>query len=357
MHALAKFRQYLVGSKFTVKINHNSLRYLLEQKELNERQQKWVSKVHAYNFDIEYVKGKNNIVVDALSRAISEISVDWRSQLLVEYSKNAHACQILDDILQDDRYKVMNYVIYYKNRIHLVPESKLKRDIMHTLHDAPSVGHPGFFKTYKQIRERFSWKGLKDNVLQHVRECQTCQQNKSVWGFPTGLLQPLPILAQRWESISMDFITGLPRVQGRYCIFVMVDRLTKFTHFFAIAADWSASQVAELFFREVFRLHGLPRTIVSDRDSRSLSTFWQEIFRLTGTELTPTTSYHPQTDGQTEIVNKWVERYLTNYIASQQRAWVKWLYLGEYCYNSTYHMSIRMTPFRALYGYEPLSLI
>ena len=97
----------------------------------------------------------------------------------MEYSKNAHACQILDGILQDERYKVLNDIIYYKDRINLVPNSKLKKDIMHTIHDVPTTGHLGFLKTHRQIRERFSWKGLKDDVLQHIRECQTCQQNKS----------------------------------------------------------------------------------------------------------------------------------------------------------------------------------
>jgi hypothetical protein len=135
----------------------------------------------------------------------------------------------------------------------------------------------------------------------------------------------------------------------------VVDRLTKFAHFFAIPSDYSAAQVAELFFREIFRLHGLPKTIVSDRDSRFMGGFWQELFRLVGTELTPSTSYHPQTDGQTEIMNKWVEGYLRNYVSGQQRAWVKWLHLGEYCYNTTHHMSIGMTPFRALYGYEAMT--
>jgi hypothetical protein len=114
---------------------------------------------------------------------------------------------------------------------------------------------------------------------------------------PAGLLQPLPIPEQKWESISMDFITGLPRVQGRDCIFVVVDRLTKFAHFFAIPTNYKAIQVAELLFREVFRLHSLPRQIVSDRDGRFINAFWQELFRLTGTELATSTSYHPQTDG------------------------------------------------------------
>jgi hypothetical protein len=111
------------------------------------------------------------------------------------------------------------------------------------------------------------------------------------------------------------------------------------------------------FSRRFFRLHGLPKTIVSDRDSRLMSTFWQELFRLVATALTPSTSYHPKTDGKIEIVNKWVEGYLRNYVAKQQKAWVRWLQLGEYCYNTTQHISIGMSPFRALYSYDPLSFV
>jgi hypothetical protein len=155
----------------------------------------------------------------------------------------------------------------------------------------------------------------------------------------------------------MDFITGLSKTQGRDCIYVVVDRLTKFSHFFSISSEYKATQVADLFFREIFRLHGLPKNIVSDRDNRFLSAFWQELFRLAGTELTPSTSYHPQTDGQTEIVNKWLEGYLRNYVTGQQKAWVKWLHLGEHCYNTTYHMSIGMSPFRELYGYDAPSFV
>jgi hypothetical protein len=325
MHALAKFRQYLVGARFVVKSDHNSLKYLLEQKDLNERQQKWVSKIQAYEFDIEFIKGKNNTVADALSKrpsifAMSGMSVNWKEHLIVEYAKDQFACKLLDGQIQDDNFRVINDLIYYKGRIFLVPGSALKAKIMHACHNSPIVGHQGISKTYRQVRERFAWKGLKEDVMKHVKECTTCQENKDEHTHPTGLLQPLPIPEHKWESISMDFITGLPRAQGKDCIFVVVDRLMKFAHFFPIATDFSVAQVAELFFREVFRLHGLPKTIISDRDSRFMSTFWQELFRLVGTALTHSTSYHPQTDGQTEIVNKWVEGYLRNYVAGQQKA-------------------------------------
>jgi hypothetical protein len=133
--------------------------------------------------------------------------------------------------------------------------------------------------------------------MRHVSGCVTCQQNKSEHALPAGLLQPLPIPEQKWERIYMEFITGLPKVQGKDCIYVVVDRLTKFSHFYAIPTEYNVVQVANIFFREVFRLHGLPKNIISDRDSRFIGTFWRELFQLVWTELTPSTIYHPQIDG------------------------------------------------------------
>jgi len=123
------------------------------------------------------------------------------------------------------------------------------------------------------MRERFAWKGLKEDVIKNVKECTTCQENKDEHMHPARLLEPLPIPEHKWESISMDFITGFPRAQGKDCIFMVVDRLMKFAHFFSIAIDFSVTQVAKLFFREVFRLHDLPKTIISDKDSRFMSRY------------------------------------------------------------------------------------
>jgi hypothetical protein len=180
MNALAQFRQYLVGGKLMVKTNHNSLRHFMGQKDLNERKQKWVSKLKPYDFDIEYIKGKKNAVVDALSRrlemcSLTKISADWKSHLLVEYSKKKFACEVMDHSTQDDKYKVVDDIIYYKYHIYLVPESTLKEKIMEAMHNTPLVGYLRFFKTYTQFSKRFTWKGLKDDVLKHVRECAACQ--------------------------------------------------------------------------------------------------------------------------------------------------------------------------------------
>jgi hypothetical protein len=120
-----------------------------------------------------------------------------------------------------------------------VPDSGLKKKILTTVHHSLLAVHQGFFKTYRQIKERFSWKGLKQHIMRHVSECVTCQQNKSEHALPAGLIQPLPIPEKKWESISMDFITGLPKVQGKECIYVVVDRLTKFAHFYAIPTKYN----------------------------------------------------------------------------------------------------------------------
>jgi hypothetical protein len=123
-----------------------------------------------------------------------DICTDWKAHLLVKYSKNKFACEVMDGQVIDDRYQVLDDMIFYKSWIYLVPECTLKGKILKVCHDSPTTGHQGYFKTYRKIRERFSWKGLKDDVLKHIRECTTCQQNKSEQAHPAGLLQPLPIL-------------------------------------------------------------------------------------------------------------------------------------------------------------------
>lgn len=144
------------------------------------------------------MEGKNNVVADALSRrpeinALSAVTNDWKSLLLVEYCKDSFACDLLDGNIQDDKYKAVNDVIYYKDMIYLIPGSKLKEKILQSVHDIPLVGHLGYFKTYRQLRETFTWKGLKNDVLRYVKECTTCKQNKAEHTYPAGLLQPLPI--------------------------------------------------------------------------------------------------------------------------------------------------------------------
>lgn len=186
-----------------------------------------------------------------------------------------------------------------------------------------------------------------------VSECDTCQRNHHETILPPGLLQPNAIPDSAWMDISMDFVEGLPKSNGMSVILVVVDRFTKYGHFLPLAHPYSASTVAQEFIQGIFKLHGLPRSIISDRDPVFLSNFWEAFFKAQGTKLNKSTAYHPQSDGQTESLNKVLEQYLRCVIGDKPTSWLTALPWAEWWYNTTYHSAIQMTPFEALYGHPP----
>ncbi|CAJ2679805.1 unnamed protein product [Trifolium pratense] len=214
-----------------------------------------------------------------------------------------------------------------------------------------------FEEVYKKIAGLVFWEGMRKNIKAYVESCEVCQRNKYQTLSPGGLLQPLPIPTQLWSDISMDFIGGLPKVQGVDTIMVVVDRLTKYAHFLPVKHPYTAKDIAELFIKEIVRLHGFPSSIVSDRDRVFLSSFWTELFKQAGTKLKYSSAYHPQSDGQTEVVNRCLETYLRCLTGRQPKMWPKWLAWAEYWYNTNYHASIKSTPFEALYGRSPPILV
>lgn len=186
-----------------------------------------------------------------------------------------------------------------------------------------------------------------------VSECDMCQRVKCENVQPPGLLQPLPIPKSPWQDIAMDFIEGLPSSGIKNASLVVVDRLMKYGHFLALRHPYSTQDVATLFMKEIYRLHGLPSTTVSDRDSIFTSHFWQDMVKSMGTKLTMSTSYHPQTDGQTERLNRCLESYLRAMVFTNPKQWLQWLPLAEWWYNTNHRNSLNTTPFQALYGYAP----
>ncbi|WMV15043.1 hypothetical protein MTR67_008428 [Solanum verrucosum] len=160
-----------------------------------------------------------------------------------------------------------------------------------------------------RIRKDFYWPTMKTTIKDYVAACSVCQRNKAVNLTPEGLLQPLQLPNQIWSDISMDFIDGLPKSGGKTMLFVVVDRFSKYAHFIPLAHPYNASSVARIFFENIVRLHGIPESIVSDRDAIFTSSFWKELFRLCGTKLHFSSAYHPQSDGQTEVVNRMIEMY------------------------------------------------
>jgi hypothetical protein len=288
LHALKKWRPYLIGRNFKVKIDHDSLKYFLEQRLSLEEQQKWVTKILGYDFEIIYKKGKKNVVADALSRkdedveaflcAISIIQPDWIIEARDEWKNDENMWTLIQRLQQDssasDTFTWKNDSLWYKDHLYLCKNSQLKQKVLLELHTSPVGGHSGFLKTYHRVKKEFFWDGLKTDVQRFVVECLVFQQNKVETIKTLGLLQPLAIPSQCWEEVSMDFITGLPKSEGKSVIMVIVDRLTKYTHFCALSHPFKSSTVSTAFMETVQKLHGSPKIIVSDRDPIFTGHFW-----------------------------------------------------------------------------------
>ena len=194
---------------------------------------------------------------------------------------------------------------------------------------------------------------MRETIKRYIKNCDTCQRSKAVRHAPYGLLQPNEVPDQPWRSIAMDFITDLPNSNGYDTILVVIDRLTKMSHFIPCRKELDAQQFATLFMQHIVRLHGIPRDIIADRGSLITSELWKETRKNLGIERRLSTAFHPQTDGQTERTNAILEQYLRSYINYQQDNWSALLAIAEFAYNNGYQGAIKTTPFYANYGRNP----
>nr|GEV51752.1 hypothetical protein [Tanacetum cinerariifolium] len=207
-------------------------------------------------------------------------------------------------------YSWSNGQLLRKGKLVISSDEALRKELIGHFHNGPTGGHSGMQATTKRMGALMYWKKMRNQIKQHIRQCDTCQRYKPELVLYPGLLQPLPIPTSVWAEISMDFIDGLPMTKGRTVIMIIVDRLSKYSHFVPLTHPYTAIQVAQSFLDTIYRLHELPKIIVSDRDAVFMSRFWKELFSLLQVQLHTSTTYHPQTNGQTEVVNKSLECYL-----------------------------------------------
>ena len=215
------------------------------------------------------------------------LNTEERNRLM---QKEGSECRInSDDILQ------------FEDRLWIPQDEALRREILQEVRNSKFSVHPGSTKMYRDVRQRFWWPKMKRDIAQWVSSCLTCQRVKAEHQRPSGLLQPLPIPEWKWENITMDFIVALPTTtRGHNTIWVIVDRLTKSAHFLPIKETFRMDQLVKLYIKEIISRHGVPVSIVSDRDPRFTSRFWKSLQEYLGTRLDMSTAYHPQTDGQSE---------------------------------------------------------
>ena len=341
-----------------------------------------------YDCTIEYHPGKANVVADALSRkpegsyaylqtVYLPLLIKLRSlgvQLQVADTGTLLASFYVRPLLVDQikegqkqvsemiklraeieggrkpEFQIRDDGVIVRGSRMFVPEiDELKREIMEESHSSAYAMHPGSTKMYNNLREH--WKGMKKEIPDFVSRCLTCQLVKAEHQKPAGKIQHLSILVWKWDKITIDFVTGLPRTRRQYdAIWVIVDRLTKSAHFLPVSDDDPLDKLAQLYVEEIVRLHGVPISIVSDRDPRFTSRFWPSLQAVLGTGLHFSIAFHPQTDGQSERTIQTLEDMLRACVMEFKGSWDTHLALMEFAYNNSYQASIEMAPFEALYG-------
>ncbi|KAJ9564382.1 hypothetical protein OSB04_000348 [Centaurea solstitialis] len=363
--ALKIWRHYLYGTKCQIFTDHKSLQHLFDQRELNMRQRRWLELLNDYDCEILYHPGKANVVADALSRKEKSgtiKAVALRAKLLPNIFEDLKKCQIEaleGENLKRERLGGMSSILKrddrellcFDNRIWVPRLGDIRERVLNEAHRSRFSIHPGTNKMYRDLRQFYWWPGFKKDIARYVERCLTCLQVKVEHQKPYGKLQSLEIPKWKWEHITMDFVTKLPRTpKGFDAIWVIVDRLSKSAHFLPIKESYPLERLAKLYINEVVIRHGVPLSIISDRDSRFTSMFWNSFQREMGSEIKLSTAYHPQTDGQSERTIQTLEDMLRACIIDFGGSWEKHLPLIEFAYNNSYHSSIQAAPFEVLYG-------
>jgi hypothetical protein len=360
--ALKIWRHYLYDERCEIYTDHKSLKYLFTQKELNMRQRRWLELIKDYDCGINYHPGKANVVANALSRkSTAELNALGISQpqlikeltgMGLEVVGKGMPVHLANLMVQSELLaRIKAALLTHFKQVCVPGTGELRKEIMSEAHHSPYTVHPGSTKMYRDVKGSYWWNNMKKDIAKFVEQCSTCQQVKAEHQRPAGTLKPLLIPKWKWDEIAMDFILGLPKTPTeKDSIWVVVDRLTKSAHFIPIKVKDPMDKLARLYVQNVVRLHGVPSAIISDRDSRFTSRFWQSLQKEMGTELKFSTAFHPQTGNQSERTNQILEDMLRACVLEFKGSWVQYLPLIEFAYNNSYQATIRMPPYEALYG-------
>jgi transposase InsO family protein len=395
-----EWRPELEGAPSPIKVitDHRNLEYFTTTKLLNRRQARWSEFLSRFNFQITYRPGKQGAKPDALTRRSEDLPKEgderlqhqsqtvlkrenWNpkvkfhtaylpTELPIELSDLFDQGYGTDEALQSIREAIhkgkprharitlaecteFNNRLYFRDRLYVPDHEELKAELLRRYHESPVAGHPGRARTYDLLSRNYFWPGMLTYVERWVRNCHTCRRSNPSRNAYQGVLKPLPIPERAWRDISMDFITHLPLSQGYDAVLVIVDRLTKMRHLIPCKATCNSEETARLYLHHVWKLHGLPSTIISDRGPQFVSQFWKYLNRQLRIKSLLSTAAHPQTDGQTERFNAVLEQYLRSYVSYLQDDWSTWLPLAEFAANSWKSETTSMSPFFANYGFHP----
>jgi hypothetical protein len=401
--ALREWRQYLLGASTPTEIrtDHQNLIYFRKPQRLNPRQARWMTELQGYNVILKHVSGKSNTRADPLSRRpdhgqteeqIEEVLLPSHLFRPMMTRRKAHnqkhnsqtpdvvshtpdmSAPLFQKVLEAGRraevtevkngptthpefWRTEEDTIFYQDQYYVPEKDKhgkhLREEVIHSYHDHPLAGHQGWKRTIELIQRDFNWPTLAEDVHKYIKGCNACQANKPNNRKRVAPLVPHAIPSRPWEVISWDLIGPLPKSQGYDAILVIADLYGKGIHVVPTNVELTAEGAARIMRDTFFRLHGLPKKVISDRGTQFVSGFMRELYHLLGIEGNPSTAYHPQTDGQTERMNQEVEKYLRMYVNYQQDDWADWLPLAEFTHNNAVSSSTGHSPFFLDHGYHP----
>ena len=394
--AIKHWRPYLEGRiPFVVFSDHRNLVDFTTTKVLSRRQARWAQILAAHHLEIVVRPGSAQGKSDALSRRpdfavgskasdatptslinparltvlsattfvlpnalkrkiTSALSLDSSVSEQLQYLSDIDLPQPPDVQTSLAGYSLVDDLLHFNDKIYIPDNDNLKLEILRENHDSIVGGHWGQAKTLERVARNYYWPGMRAFVNEYVRTCDACERAKGPRHKRHGELQPLPVPSQPWESIAMDFVIKLPPTPDNFdSILVVVDRFSKMAHFIPMHETDTAEEVANLFLENIFRLHGFPQDIVSDRGSVFTSRFWQHLMRRLDVKPNLSTAFHPQSDGQTERTNQILEQYLRIYCNYRQTDWKSLLPLAEFSYNDSHQSSLKSSPFFPNYAFHP----
>lgn len=390
IRALQNWRIHLEGTEEPVMIYsaHKNLEYWQKAQNFNRRHSRWHSILASYNFRIYYRPGKQSDKPDALSRRAEYVDIPNEPQTMLQPEQFVSALQefpaeeelqgaiqlalnldpsletILEFVRRDHShtpasikakfkdYTWDNELLWYNGKIMVPDDEDIKRDLVANFHNSPMAGHPGQNRTLELVSRRYYWPSMKSWIGKFVETCEVCQQTRPAPGRELPIM-PLEVPQRPFQFVSYDLIVKLPKSKGFDSILVVIDSFTKFGHFIPCKESMSAREVAELFLRDVWKLHGTPEKTVSDRGTQFNNKFLRHLYKRLGIKPSFSSAYHPETDGQTERVNQSIEHFLRGYVNHDQDNWAKWLPMAEFAYNNAKHSATGKSPFQIVYGRDP----